>query len=59
MTARIIGLYTAVVTFLGLKSHKRESCDVDRLIVDSFNKSHREWAAKGWIKEERQVSQKV
>jgi hypothetical protein len=48
MPARIVSLYVAVVAFLGLKSNKPTQDQLDRMIVDSVNKSHDSWVARGW-----------
>ena len=47
--SRIIYVFTAIAVFLGFKLRK-ESLNTDERIVDSFNKSHESWVAKGWIK---------
>lgn len=49
MPARIIGLYTLVMAFFGLQKPKQAK-NVDDLIVDSFNRSHKSWVEKGWVK---------
>jgi hypothetical protein len=53
MPARIISLYAAIVAFLGFKSSKLSPEQIDELIVDSYNKSHESWVARGWIEKPR------
>jgi|SRR5580692_4684190 hypothetical protein len=49
MPARLVGVCVAVAAFLHLGSKKQESKSVEQQIVDSFNKSHESWVAKGWV----------
>jgi len=57
MPSRIIGFFTAVAAFVGLKPAKPKP-DVEDLIVNSFNESHKKWVARGWIKQDKSATQK-
>jgi hypothetical protein len=59
MPARVKGLYSAVRTFFGIRSKKLSPTQIDQLIVDSFNKSHESWVARGWVKKTTSVEPKV
>ena len=57
MPARIIGICAAMAAFLGFR--KEPKANVEDLIVNSFNKSHEQWAAQGWVEQEKLASQRV
>jgi len=51
MPARLIGLFTAVAIFLGLKSSKPEIADIDGHIMHAVDTCHDAWVEQGIVKE--------
>jgi hypothetical protein len=46
MPARIVSLCMVIATFFGLRKHEP---DVDQLLVNAANKSHKAWMERGWV----------
>ncbi len=58
MPARIIGIVSAMAVFFGLRSMEPKP-NIDDLIVNSFNKSHEKWVAKGWVEDSKRPTENV
>jgi hypothetical protein len=50
MPARIVvGVWAFVAAFFHLKPRKDRSAEMDRRVIDAFDKSYESWTEKGWV----------